>query len=276
MLQEYHWSSSDGLDHYAVDFRPARVRAAVGIIHGLGEHIRRYDHVADFLLQHDIAMLGYDRRGHGRSEGPRGHSPSFELLLEEVEILRQQLQERYPGVPHLLYGHSMGGNLLLNFLIRHRPHLTAAVVSGPHIRMAKEPHALLVTFGRLMKRLLPGYTQNNGLMTEFISRDPDVVRAYEADPLVHDRVTATMGIDMLNAASQLDSYAGDLPVPTLLMHGGDDRLTAPGGTRDFADRVSGEVELKIWPGFYHEIHNEPEQQEVLQYALQWMLKHLRD
>lgn len=270
MAVDISWQTKDGIDIYGVNWPIENPKAVVAIIHGLGEHVHRYEHFVDFLHANNYAVIGYDRRGHGRSGGNRGFTPSYEAFLEEIDDLVQRASEHYLDVPLVLYGHSMGGNLLLNYLIKRQPAARAAIVSGPHIRLGFRPNGFTVGLGKLMRNIYPGFTQPNGLTIDHISRDPAVVKKYQADPLVHDKISASTGMAMLDAGDELNQYMGELHLPTLLIHGSLDQITSPEGTRDFAERVGGDITFKMWEGLYHEMHNEPEQQEVFEHLLAWL------
>lgn len=272
--ESFSWSTADGLEIYGVNWSHPQPRAVVGVIHGLGEHVHRYEHLADYLHRHGIATIGYDRRGHGRSGGKKGHTISYDAFLDEVASLLVEAEKRYPQLPVFLYGHSMGGNLLLNYVLRRHPNIQGAIVSAPHIRLAFEPSAVMVGLGKMMRGIYPGFTQPNGLSVDQLSRDQAVVDAYIADPLVHDRLTAITGMSMLDSGVYLDQYKGNFPVPLLLMHGEADGITSAPASKEFAERVSGDIELKIWDGLFHEIHNEPEQDQVFNLAVSWMERQL--
>lgn len=268
--ETFSWKTSDGVQIYAVNWPVESPQAVVGLVHGLGEHVHRYEHLVEHLHQQQIAVIGYDRRGHGRSEGKKGHTKNYSAFLDELAQLAVEAEERYPKVPFFMYGHSMGGNLLLNYILRRNPTIQGAIVTGPHIRLAFEPPAVMVALGKMMRGIFPSFTQPNGLALDQLSRDQAVVDAYVADPHVHDRVTAVTGMSMLESGEYLDKYEGAFPVPLLLMHGEKDGITSAPATAEFASRVSGDVELKIWNDLYHEIHNEPEQEQVMQHVSGWI------
>jgi alpha-beta hydrolase superfamily lysophospholipase len=274
MATTFSWTTQDNLQIYAVDWPVAQPKAVIAIIHGLGEHIHRYEHVAAFFNAHHLAVTGYDRRGHGRSEGKRGHTKSYEAFLDEISELHSETEARYPGLPIFLYGHSMGGNLLLSYVLQRHPNIQGAIVSAPHIQLAFQPSVVMVGLGKLMRNINPGFTQANGLAVDQLSRDPKVVQAYQADPLVHDRLTAITGMAMLESGDRLHQYEGSTQVPLLLMHGGEDGITSPAATQAFTQRIKGDISCKIWDGLYHEIHNEPEQEQVLDHAYAWIESHL--
>ena len=269
-IKEFSWTNDNGNRIYAVDWSVAEARAVVGLVHGIGEHCRRYDHLAAFFAEHGIATVGYDRQGFGRSEGRRAFARDYREYVDEIARLRVQCETRYPDRPAFLYGHSMGGQLLLRYLIRRNPDVRGAIVSAPHIRLAYRPNPLLVAVGKFFRNLYPTLTRPNDLDVNGISRDPAVVAAYQSDPLNHNLVTSQLGMDMLDNAATLNDYADGLPVPVLLMHGDADRLTAHAASQAFARRNPRNLTFKSWPGLYHELHNEPEQGEVMEYVLEWM------
>ncbi|MEK7255677.1 MAG: lysophospholipase [Bacteroidota bacterium] len=271
---DFQWKTADSLAIHAQHWEVDEPTAVVCIVHGLGEHMGRYEHVAAFFAQHQIASFAYDRRGHGKSEGKRGDAPDLETLLDEIETLLVFAKQAYPAKPLFLYGHSLGGNLALNFVLRRKPNIQGVIATGSWIRLPKPPTAFLLGFARLMRRVFPALTQPNGLVLKYLSKDPKVVEAYANDPLVHNRISVRMGLAMLEAANWLDEFSGEMPVPTLIMHGGEDKITDPAGSEAFAKRVSGHVSWKRWEGLFHEIHNEPEQAEVMEYIMVWMKEKL--
>lgn len=274
---ELHWQSRDGLNLYARGWEPegTHPKAVVCLVHGHGEHVGRYAQVGQALGAAGYALLGFDQRGHGRSAGPRGHTPSYQALLDDIALLLEQAASRYPGLPRFLYGHSMGGNEVLNFALRRKPDLSGVIATGPWLRLAFEPPAVKVTLGRLMNRLFPAFAQKSGLETSALSRDPAVVQAYETDPLVHEQISARLFVEMYTAGLWALEHATEFPLPLLLMHGSADRLTSADASREFAQRAGAKVTLRIWEGFYHEIHNEPEQADVFQAMIGWLDAHLK-
>lgn len=271
---EFNWTTSDKLKIYAKEWKVEFPKAVIALVHGLGEHCNRYNHMAAYFAQHNIATVGYDRRGHGQSEGKRGHTPNYEAFLAEVDTLLKITKERYPVTPVFLYGHSMGGNILLKYLIARNPKVKGAISSGAFIEFPDAPPALLIFIGKIMRKIYPAFTQSNGLDVEAISSDKAVVEKYKNDPLVHDRLTSATGMGMIETAKALENFKGKINVPTLLMHGNQDKLTGYMGSKKFAERVDGAVTYKEWDGAYHEIHNEPIQQEVFDYTINWIREQL--
>ncbi len=271
---EFNWTTDDNISIYAKEWKVEFPKAVIALVHGLGEHCNRYNHMAAYFAKHNIAMVGYDRRGHGQSGGKKGHTPSYEAFLKEVDELLKVTRSRYPVTPVFLYGHSMGGNILLKYLITRKPAVKGAITSGAFIEFPDAPPALLLFIGKIMRKIYPSFSQSNNLNPQDVSSDPKVVEAYLKDPLVHDRITPVTALGMVEVAKELEQYRGELNVPTLLMHGNKDKLTGYNGSKQFSANVSGKVSYKEWDGAYHEIHNEGIQNEVFDYTIDWIRKYL--
>lgn len=271
---DVQWRSADGLLLVGRCWEPdGEPKAVVCLVHGLGEHCGRYAHVAAALNDAGYAVLASDKRGHGRSEGKRGHVPSYDALMDDIGLLLAQAAERYPGKPRFLYGHSLGGNEVLNYALRRRPDVAGVVSTSPGLRPGFKPPALQLAAGRLMNRLWPAFTMPNSLEMDALCRDPAVIAAYQADPLNHDRLSARLGIGLLEAGEWALAHAAEFPVPLLLMHGTADRLTSPAASVEFAGRAAN-CTLQLWEGFYHETHNDPEKDRVIAFMVRWLDEHM--
>jgi acylglycerol lipase len=271
MAERLHIITKDGLalKGYREDPK-SNPKGVIIIIHGMGEHADRYVHVSAFFVERDFAVLRFDLRGHGSSEGKRGHTPSYEDLMNDLNTVHQKCTEIYPELPLILYGHSMGGNLVLNYLIRRQPPVKGAIVTAPYLKLAFEPPAWKVKLGKLTAGIIPTLTQPTGLETAAISRDPEEVRKYKADPLVHDKITSSFFVNVHFAGPYAIENASKINIPLLIMHGLSDRLTSPKGTEEFAENASANTTVKFWPGLYHELHNEPERKEILEFEMDWL------
>lgn len=267
----FSWTTPDGLKihghHWSID----QPKAAVAFVHGMGEHGARYAPLAETFASAGMASMAYDRRGHGLSEGKRGHTISFDAFLEEIRYLIHHIKVTYPGIPIFLYGHSMGGNLVLNYLKDEAIEVDGAIASAPWIDLAFKPSPLKLQLGKLVRSLAPGVKMKNDLNPEHISRDPAMVEAYINDPLVHDQITPNTGVFMLNKAEELQAFAGEIKVPLLIMHGTADQIISYEAAKAFSERVSGPVSFKTWEGGYHEIHHDPNRAEVIEFAKDWLV-----
>jgi alpha-beta hydrolase superfamily lysophospholipase len=267
--------TEDGLNLFVQGWVPeAKSKALIVLVHGLGEHSSRYCHVAEVLNNNGYSVLGFDLRGHGKSGGKRGHSPSFDSFIDDIWLILNEAEGRYPNIPKFLYGHSLGGLLVLNYLHMRRTILAGAVVTGPGLKSSVAEQKVMVVFAKLMGALLPTITIQSGLDPNTLSKDQDVVEAYIEDPLVHDRATLAMAKYSLEAIPLAYEHAGEISTPLLVMHGLEDKLTYPEGSQEYVSLVSGDCTLKLWPGMYHELHNEPEKDDVFSYLIDWLDAHL--
>jgi len=291
---EFTKQSPDNLAFYFQGWQPEGApKAVICLVHGLGEHTGRYAHVAATLNAAGYAVLGFDLRGHGKSEGLRGHTPTYDALMDDIGRLLDEAEARYPGKPRFLYGHSLGGNLVLNYALRRHltpiplssqerggggrgASVTGVISTSPGLRVATPPPALQVLLAKVMNKLNPGMQMANGLALDGLARDPEVIRAYTSDPLVHNKISVRLALGMLEAGEWALAHAAEFPVPLLLVHGSADKLTSAAASQEFAAKVRGDCTLRIWDGFYHETHNEPEKAEVLGDMVEWLRKHTRD
>jgi alpha-beta hydrolase superfamily lysophospholipase len=272
---EWKWTSTDNLSMYSRKWAPKEnIKAAILLVHGLGEHIGRYEHVASALSEKGYAMLGFDLRGHGKCGGPRGHIPSYEALMDDITCFFHQVDEKFAGLPRFLYGHSLGGNLVLNYALRCKPDLKGVIATGPWLKLAFEPPTTQISLGKLMNRIAPGFTQHSKLDTKGLSHDQTIVSAYENDPLVHDKISARLFVEIYESGLWALEHAAEFQLPLLLMHGGSDPITSAQASQEFANKAGDKVTFQCWENMYHEIHNEPEKGQVFTYMLNWLDKHL--
>lgn len=286
---ESKWIDPAGVEIYAKGWEPeGQTKAVLLLQHGLGEHVGRYEHVAAWLCQNGIAVIGNDRSGHGRSGGKRGHIAKYEYTLLDILTLHKAAQERYGDLPIFLYGHSMGGGIVLSFMLRNQwqnpkvaeamaefrknPKALAGVIAtSPSVQPGFKPSGFDVFMGKIMRKIYGGYAQNNGLKVDKISRDPQVVATYKADPLVHDRISAETGIGLLEWGTDLLQRDHKLPYPLLLVHGTADALTSPEASAQFVKRCQGDIQYTSYPNAYHELHNEPDKEKMLAEVSDWIL-----
>ena len=251
-------------------------RGTVHLVHGLGEHIGRYEALATALAGRRWRVVGHDHRGHGRSDGPRGRVPAADTLLRDLAQVIDTVRTARGG-PRVLLGHSLGGLIAARFVaegLQDRPAdwhrgVDALVLSSPALDpgMNAAQKALLALLGPLAPHLALG----NGLDPHWISRDPAVVRAYIDDPLVHDRVTPRLVRFIVDAGELVRTLAPRWRVPTLLMWAGSDRCVAPRGSAAFAAAAPvSAVTAQEFPALAHEIFNEPERAEVIDRLLAWL------
>ena len=261
-------TAEDGTNLVVVDWplSKAPVRGVVLIVHGLGEHAWRYDHVAEQLNEWGFAVRAYDQYGHGESMGPRGALPSADRLLSDLaEVIDESRFRMSESTPLIVLGHSMGGLVAGRFVSLGLRPVQGLVLSSP----ALDPglNALQKMLLAVLPRIAPDLRIGNGLNADFISHDPAVVAAYKADPLVHDRISARLAAFIAETGPVTIAAAPSWTVPTLLLYAGDDKLVNPAGSRAFAAAAPQPmVSTHCFDGMYHEIFNETAPQRALVFA----------
>jgi len=253
----------------------SKPRAVVGLVHGLGEHVVRHAPLAAALVDDGCALMGFDLRGNGRSGGQRGHAPDYETLLDDIDALLHWIESRHPGVPIFLYGHSLGGGLVLNHALRRAPRIRGVIATSPWLRNVAPLTAMQKVLLRTVAPLVPTLTQKWGSPSA-LSRDPRVAEDFERDPLTHGLITVRMYTECSRAGEWALEHAAEFPVPVLLMHGTGDRLTSWSATREFAGRVGRLATFRKWDGHYHELQNETDGKRVIAVALRWIERQLLD
>lgn len=249
------------------------LRAVIVLVHGLGEHIQRYNDWAGLFNKENIGFAGVDLPGHGLSDGKKGHIKNYSVTDEMISILLGECRKTFPGTPLFIYGHSLGGGIVLDYLVRNKPKVRGAIVTSPWLRLSFEPEKAKVRLATFMKGIFPSLVQPSGLKTEHLSRNSEVVARYKADPLVHGKISVSLFYSAMKAGKNALLNAKDLNVPLLLMHGSDDQICSPEGSREFAS-LTGLADLKIWDGGYHELHNESFRQEVFSFITAWINSHI--
>ena len=276
---ESKWEGNHGISFYIRGWEPnnKRPKAVLALIHGLGEHTGRYLHVGKTMTEAGYALVGFDLRGHGKSGGARGHFPSLAAVMQDIRQFFKFLVQRYPDIPHFLYGHSLGGLLSLSYALQYKTGLNGVIVTGAALRSPLQEQKGKIAMVNALGSILPAVILPSGLDATTISRDADVVKKYVNDPLVHDKSSLGLGKTALKAIDLCFARAKEFSFPLLIMHGAADQLTFPSGSEDFARLASEnnkDVTLKLWDGLYHEVHNEPEKAEVFKVMIEWLDKHL--
>lgn len=249
------------------------------IIHGLGELAGRYDRMNGYLAKSNIASVSMDLRGHGLTGGVRGHCAPRNLILQDIDALIEKAQDLYPGVPVIFYGHSLGGNIALDYKSRgkHNDLPVAYIISAPWLLLKEAPAPMLRKMVSLLSRIAPSFAIKSAI-DEKILGHPDSVKPYNDNPLVHDKIsmlTAREGLEIGEAivAGTLEDNGGSTGKPWLLMHGTDDRICDVNGSRALYKRAPENCTFIPWEGYFHEIHNGNETtrgEEVILRMIQWI------
>lgn len=261
------FTTKDGTELFTRRWECAEPRARLLIIHGIGEHSGRWEHVGEYFAAEGFDVHSWDMRGHGRTSDAPVDVASFDLYLSDLE---EQLSGL--GDPVVIYGHSMGGLIATAYAESDRPQPRLYVVSAPALS-ASVPAALRLA-ANVLSRVRPQLALKNSIKGEHLSRDPAVVEAYFADPLVYQETTTRFGQAMLRTMDETRDAVDKVHTPMLVIHGANDELVPPAASAPLA-AVPG-VERKLFPGLRHEIHNEPEQAEVLGFVASWLNDQLAD
>ncbi|GAB3283180.1 alpha/beta hydrolase [Parahaliea aestuarii] len=249
--------------------------AVILLVHGLGEHSGRYQGFADYFCTRGYAVVAPDHPGHGQSPGHRAYIDRFEDFFPPLEELRNLLRRWYPDLPCALVGHSMGGLIGARYLLDHQRDFYAAALSGAALAVDPQPAAPLLWINALLSKLFPrlGLLQLDATQ---VSRDPEVVQRYIADPLVHSgKASARLVSELFRAMGEVEARRGEINLPLLVMHGEGDVMTAPSGSVAFHEGAgSSDKTLRLYPQLYHEIFNEPERLQVLGELETWLRERL--
>jgi len=269
------WTTSRGNKLFAWHMLPvSQPKAIVLLVHGHGEHSWRYMHWAKQFSYNGYAFFSWDHIGHGMSDGQPGHIRRYEQLLLEVDLAITKIREQFPNLPIILYGHSMGGNIAINYAIRRDSNIKLLVATSPWIELTNPAPRYIKILSRIMYSVLPFYPFKSPIKPEQISHVEEEVGKYATDPLIHSRITPRLYTSIEVAGQYALKNANRIKIPALLMHGGDDSITLPDATRRLAGRIPNATYVE-WPGLYHEIHNEAVRNEVFIQVKDWIEKYLK-
>ena len=272
-LALYRWLHDDSLKEQAL--QSVKPRAVVLLVHGLGEHAGRYDAMAGILRTWGFEVRAYDQRGHGQSGGKPGTLPVQNALLSDLADVVDDVRAQCPGAPLVLLGHSLGGLVASRFVAFQLRPIDALVLSSPALDAGLS--LLQKTLLAVLPKFLPDATVSNGLNPQYLSHDARVVRAYQADRWVHNRISPRLGKFIADAGPAVIAAAASWNVPTLVLYAGDDKLVNPNGSRRFVDaagrspRVAPKTVTGVcFEGLYHEIFNELQSTPVFMELKTWL------
>ena len=269
-MEKFNLPLSNEITLSGLKWEVDKPKANLMLVHGAGEHIGRYDHWAKLFNDQQINVYGVDHYGHGNSPGTRGHIANYDLYLNEIQALKRMLDERADNLPVLLYGHSLGGNIVLHWIIEHEKSVDYVIVSGPWIKLKLVPPPWKISLMKWLSGMLPALSQGNELDPNWLSRDKLVVDRYINDPLVHNKITLSAANILFQRAEILDKYSKQLSDKILIIHGLDDKITDASASKAFASRTG--IDYYGAEGLFHELHNEPEQIEIFNYICNWLNK----
>ena len=245
-------------------------QAVIILLHGMGEHSTRYaEFVIPELLKNDMSVVTFDQFGHGKTIGKRGHNPGFESVLDCVEIVITKTKSIFGDIPVFLYGHSMGGNVVINYVLKRKNNVNGVIATSPFLKLAFQPPSWKIWLGNILQKIAPSFTLRSDLDVTALSRDKDEVQKYINDPLVHDKISPNYSLTFIKTGKWAINNAEKLLLPVLLLHGTGDRWTSHEASKEFALNNS-QITLKLVKNGYHELHNDLCKKEIMHTIVQWI------
>jgi alpha-beta hydrolase superfamily lysophospholipase len=275
--REQVFQGQSGLTLFSQSWHPAsQPKAVLVIMHGVAEYSDRYHNLVDDLVDLGCVLYTYDQRGHGRSEGQRGYIESWSDYREDLDLFLELVRKEVPSLPLFAYGHSMGALVILDYLLHGLDKLAGVIVSGSPIETSNAASPLLIATARLLSRFWPTFSLSSPINPAQLSCDARVVQAYQEDPMVFKVLNVRWGMEYLNTQNWVKANAAGIELPILIIHGGKDLLCDPEGSEYLYDQIgSVDKTLKIYPSYFHEIHNEPGHDRVIEDINTWIDDHIQ-
>ena len=271
------FSGKGGVEIFFQKWIAPRSKAALVLIHGVGEHSGRYNNLLKALQGRGISVFAIDHRGHGKSHGRRGHIDSFMDYVYDLKLFIEYVKEENKGLPLILYGHSMGGVIAAKYALTYKDDPSIVILSSPGFNPAFTVPGWKKSVAAFFAARIGSLSMPTGLLSEDISRDSEVVKEYDNDPLVHGKVSARWFIEFMKAGEECMANASYLKKPLLVFHGKGDKIADYNAAEEFYTKAgSAEKELFLYDGFYHEVINEPEQDrnKALKDVTAWIIKQI--
>lgn len=263
---------SKGIDLKGYLWYKADPIAAVLIIHGIGEYAGRYDKIAEIFNKEKIAVLSMDLRGHGLTEGVRGHAAPRIAVMNDIDALIEHTEDIYGNIPLFIYGHSMGGNISLDYrrIGSNRAKPDGYIITDPWLILIKKVPWLLERFAMLVSKIKPDLTMETGLDASQLAHIDKEVSDYIKDPLIHKKISLLTANDCMNASKAILANKCKYGKSILIMHGTKDKICSIEGSRKVKELEGDNATLVEWEGLYHEIHNEKERESVIKTEIDWI------
>tara|TARA_R110001583_G_scaffold7286_4_gene36318 strand:+ start:3813 stop:4655 length:843 start_codon:yes stop_codon:yes gene_type:complete len=244
------------------------------LVHGIGEHSSRYRNWAKKFVANNVALLAFDQRGHGQSDGKRGVIPSYAALLDDIDLLLLKCEDFFPNVPVILYGHSMGGGEVLSHLNNRQGIYKAVISTSPWLIAQQSPPKFIMPLVQILAKLLPNLSLKTKLNADLLTQDKLVAEDYLNDPLVHPWVSFRLFYQAYQAGYNLLNFTSPAKKPLLLLHGSADQITSHNASQKFAGNAGQLCHLHIFEGAFHELQNEFCKDEAFDLILTWIHKNV--
>jgi alpha-beta hydrolase superfamily lysophospholipase len=264
-----------GATLYYQSWQPEKPSQAVVIlVHGLGGHSGVFQNVVEYLVPQGYEVYAFDLRGHGRSSGQRGHIKEWAEFREDLRLFLRFVRSQRTSCPMILWGHSLGGTIVLDYVLRSPNEVQGLIVTAPALgKVSISP--IKLTIGRLLSRIVPRFSLKLGIHNSLGSRDPQIVESYLLDPLRHEYGSARLATEYFSTVRWIHIHASELHIPLLIMHGSSDRVTLPEGSRAFFQQVIfSDKEHREYPGNYHDLYVDSDYKAVFSDLEDWLERHL--
>jgi len=269
--REYSFKTLDRLMLYAQSWSIGNTpKAVIGLIHGIVDHSSRFDYWARMFVKKGFAVMAYDLRGNGKSEGKRGHATSYETLLKDIELFYKETKHLFPHSPIFLYGHSLGGNLAINFAIRKKPKIQGLIVTSPWLKLYYEPENIAMKFGKILQYILPWFSFSMGISKKELNGDRPIINNFSEDQLLHDKISVKLYLESYKQGLWALKNIYKVNVPFLMMFGKEDKITSYRACEEYVNNTSEKTKLKIWEGCGHNLHNGPGHIKIHESIVRWL------
>ncbi|MDR2036781.1 MAG: lysophospholipase [Bacteroidales bacterium] len=239
------------------------------MVHGIGEYSGCYEHWAERFVAQSIGFVGFDLRGHGRSSGKRGHA-SLHQLMTDTRIVVKKINKACPHAVIILYGHSMGAHIALNYALTQGVKVQGIIASSPWLKLVRPPSPMLVNLARAGSSIFPSLTVKTGIKRDQLSSS-EVQKSTKTDPLLHKKISIKLFTDLWKNGEIILKLKHRLNIPLLLMHGEDDPLVSCQASQAFANNAGAYTSFKLWKGMKHELLSDAENEAVFQHIIQWIM-----
>lgn len=270
--EECYWKISPRIKLYGKIWLPeSPVRAMIIMVHGIGEHCGCYEHLAEKYADQFVGFLAFDLRGHGRSPGKRGHT-TLKDIKNDLRTVIRNVRKKFPKVPVILYGHSMGGHAVLSYALDKKVKVQGIIASSPWLKLEHPPAVFLIKLAKAVSRILPSLTVQTGVTSDQLAKGETATKSTKTDPLMHKKISLKLFADLWENGEKILCSKHKLNIPLLLMHGKDDRLTSYQASKLFAQNAGKFTDFKAWKNMNHDLHNDQGNEAVFQYTLKWILR----
>lgn len=267
----YNLSTKDNARLFFQVWQPSKTpKAVICLVHGIGEHSSRYHDWAEQFVENNIAVVSYDQRGHGLSDGKRGVIPSYEILMDDIDFVLDEAKKIFDDVSCFLYGHSMGGGEVLNHLITRESNYFGVISTSPWIVTQEAPPKIIIPFLRFLYNVIPSFSIKTSFDAKLLSHIESVWIKYNEDELIHHRVSFRLFLDAYDAGYHVLRNPDKVNKPLLLLHGSADQITDPNASKVFSEGVHNWCTYIQYENAYHELHNEFCSQVVFSDIINWL------